>query len=83
MFEAIKGMSEKAVIALDDVTFTPMCETGGAPTQPPPCSSGEYQCSSNSECIPDSFVCDCKPDCSLGEDEKDCGMSNSNLVNQS
>ncbi|XP_059098600.1 MAM and LDL-receptor class A domain-containing protein 1-like [Tigriopus californicus] len=72
VFEAIKGMNDKAIIALDDVTFTPECETGGSPTTPSPCQPEEYQCSSDNECIPLVFVCDCNPDCSMGEDEKNC-----------
>ena len=40
-------------------------------TEPPSCSSDEFQCS-NFQCIPLDWECDGMDDCTDGKDEKGC-----------
>jgi len=37
------------------------------------CSSSQFKCSTNNQCIDVDLVCDEKQDCSEGEDEISCG----------
>ena len=39
----------------------------------PKCSSLQFKCSTNNQCIDTDLVCDEKWDCSQGEDEISCG----------
>ena len=39
----------------------------------PKCSSSQFKCSTNNQCIDVDLVCDEKWDCSEGEDEISCG----------
>ncbi|MPC07725.1 MAM and LDL-receptor class A domain-containing protein 1 [Portunus trituberculatus] len=83
MFEAETGTSEHTYIALDDVSFTPECETGvGPPPVNNTCGSGEVRCGSG-ECIPESYTCDCIADCLDASDEAECSNTCTTLHTRS
>ncbi|XP_074478784.1 MAM and LDL-receptor class A domain-containing protein 1 isoform X2 [Sebastes fasciatus] len=61
------------VLAVDDLSFSPGCETEPETSLPPPpvCPSSLFSCGSG-ECIEESKVCDFTPHCPHGEDEASC-----------
>nr|XP_042908894.1 MAM and LDL-receptor class A domain-containing protein 2 [Parasteatoda tepidariorum] len=75
-FIATRGGDNKTDIAIDEVKFTHGCEEGGeaiVPTGPSiVCKEDEFRCKSGFQCIPESYVCDCAPECEDGSDELDC-----------
>ncbi|CAL4124080.1 unnamed protein product, partial [Meganyctiphanes norvegica] len=80
IFEAETGASKQTYVALDDVSFTPECESGIPP--PPPnstCSEGERQCDSL-DCVPEDYFCDCFKDCLDGSDEKGCDITCTTII---
>ncbi|XP_063596764.1 MAM and LDL-receptor class A domain-containing protein 1-like [Penaeus indicus] len=75
VFEAETGTSQDTYIALDDVSFTPECETGvGPPPTNTTCPTGELPCNVGG-CVPADFFCDCFYDCVDGSDEFGCTQS--------
>ncbi|XP_043921445.1 MAM and LDL-receptor class A domain-containing protein 1 [Protopterus annectens] len=72
-FEAEVGGDNLTDIAVDDITFTPECVTGG-PILPEPrtCDANSIQCTLVHECIPVSWMCDGEEDCVDGTDESLC-----------
>ncbi|XP_040066399.1 MAM and LDL-receptor class A domain-containing protein 2 [Ixodes scapularis] len=70
-------------IAIDDVSFYKGCRPyhGKLPVEPVTprpigpalCPEGQFTCVASRQCIPLSQVCDFKPQCSDGSDEKNCG----------
>ncbi|XP_044280965.1 MAM and LDL-receptor class A domain-containing protein 1 [Varanus komodoensis] len=72
-FEAEVGANAVIEFALDDISFTPECASGGpvAP-QPPTCGSDRFTCVYVKQCVPLSAQCDGVEDCADGTDEKAC-----------
>lgn len=73
---------EEGIIAIDDITLSKECtayeyvmSTVMTTTKAPPCGSDGFRCSSG-KCISNSQLCDFIPDCSGGEDERNCGECN-------
>ncbi|CAN9506358.1 unnamed protein product [Ophioblennius macclurei] len=81
-FEGMVGLSQKADICLDDITFSPGCllvspsELAVSPPPPPAgfCPLGFLPCG-NGKCFSQRQQCDFADDCGDGTDEKDCGTS--------
>nr|XP_008000626.2 MAM and LDL-receptor class A domain-containing protein 1 [Chlorocebus sabaeus] len=75
-FEADLDGNEDIFIALDDISFTPECVTGGpVPAQPSPCEADQFSCVYTLQCVPLSGKCDEHEDCTDGSDEMDCPPS--------
>ncbi|XP_062977317.1 MAM and LDL-receptor class A domain-containing protein 1 [Elgaria multicarinata webbii] len=72
-FEAEVGANEPVEFALDDISFTPECASGGpiAP-QPPTCGSDRFTCMYVKQCVPLSAKCNGVEDCTDGTDEIAC-----------
>ncbi|XP_067342984.1 MAM and LDL-receptor class A domain-containing protein 1 isoform X2 [Channa argus] len=75
-FQAEVGGDMWTDIALDDISYTPECMTGGPVTpQPLTCDVDHFQCVYSFECIPDTWSCDGEPDCADQSDEQHCPTS--------
>uniref|UniRef100_A0A4W3GUH2 MAM and LDL receptor class A domain containing 1 n=1 Tax=Callorhinchus milii TaxID=7868 RepID=A0A4W3GUH2_CALMI len=72
-FEAEVGGDNLTDIAIDDISFSLECVSGG-PIIPPPtnCTTDTFQCLVGPECIPLLWRCDDKEDCADGSDESKC-----------
>ncbi|KAM8881350.1 MAM and LDL-receptor class A domain-containing protein 1 [Synchiropus picturatus] len=72
-FQAEVGGDMWTNIALDDISYTLECISGGPVTpQPPTCRVDHFQCAHRFECLPQAWQCDREPDCADGSDEEDC-----------
>ncbi|XP_042327198.1 MAM and LDL-receptor class A domain-containing protein 1-like isoform X2 [Sceloporus undulatus] len=72
-FEVESGVNEPIEFALDDISFTPECVSGGPIVpQPPTCSSGQFTCIYVKQCVPLSSKCNMMEDCADGSDEMAC-----------
>ncbi|XP_077010524.1 MAM and LDL-receptor class A domain-containing protein 1 isoform X2 [Tamandua tetradactyla] len=75
-FEADVDGAKDIFIALDDISFTPECVSGGpvAP-QPSSCAADQFSCIYTPQCIPLSGKCNGQEDCLDGSDELACPPS--------
>ncbi|XP_060136786.1 MAM and LDL-receptor class A domain-containing protein 1 isoform X4 [Zootoca vivipara] len=72
-FEAEVGAIEPIEFALDDISFTPECASGGPIVpQPQTCGSDRFTCSYIKQCVPLSAKCNGVEDCTDGTDEMAC-----------
>nr|XP_016850155.1 PREDICTED: MAM and LDL-receptor class A domain-containing protein 1 [Anolis carolinensis] len=72
-FEAETGAHSLLEFALDDISLTPECVSGGPITsQPPTCSSDQFTCIYVKQCVPLSSKCNLVEDCADGSDEIAC-----------
>ncbi|CAG5896217.1 unnamed protein product [Menidia menidia] len=72
-FQAEVGGDMWTDIALDDVSYTAECTTGGLyKFTPPTCAVDQFQCLYSFQCIPGSWWCDGEPDCGDLSDEERC-----------
>ncbi|XP_044534861.1 LOW QUALITY PROTEIN: MAM and LDL-receptor class A domain-containing protein 1 [Gracilinanus agilis] len=72
-FEADLGGDDPTFIALDDISFTLECTSGGpATTLPPLCEAHQFPCIYTPQCVPLSRKCNGQEDCKDGTDELDC-----------
>ncbi|XP_062570644.1 MAM and LDL-receptor class A domain-containing protein 1-like, partial [Saccostrea cucullata] len=71
IFEATRGDQDHSDIAIDDVSFTPECETGVPAVNPSHtvCYQGTFYCAPKKQCYPNSWKCDGVADCPDGSDE--------------
>ncbi|CAF0724038.1 unnamed protein product, partial [Brachionus calyciflorus] len=87
IIEGVVGAGTFGDICLDDISFTPGCVLDNnvtfstvAPmttqTTTSKCGMGYFECKSNSQCIPESKVCNFEADCSDKSDEAECGTCN-------
>uniref|UniRef100_A0A8C5HM61 MAM and LDL-receptor class A domain-containing protein 1-like n=1 Tax=Gouania willdenowi TaxID=441366 RepID=A0A8C5HM61_GOUWI len=73
-FQAEVGGDMWTDVALDDVSYTAECFSGGPVTpQPLTCASDQFQCTYSYQCVSQSWQCDGEPDCADRSDEEDCG----------
>ncbi|KFO21632.1 hypothetical protein H920_16984 [Fukomys damarensis] len=74
-FEADLGGDGDVFIALDDISFTPECVSGGPSTvQPSLCGADLFACAYTPQCVPASGKCDGRQDCADGSDEVGCSL---------
>ncbi|XP_026219478.1 MAM and LDL-receptor class A domain-containing protein 1 [Anabas testudineus] len=72
-FQAEVGGDMWTDIALDDISYTAECMSGGPVTpQPLTCGVDHFQCVYSFQCIPRSWLCDGEPDCADRSDEEHC-----------
>ncbi|XP_053429225.1 MAM and LDL-receptor class A domain-containing protein 1 [Nycticebus coucang] len=75
-FEADLSGNEDLFIALDDISFTPECVSGGpVSTQPVLCEADQFSCIYTLQCVPLSGKCNGQEDCRDGSDEMGCFLS--------
>ena len=86
IIEGVRGRSVLGDIGVDDTVFSPGCTMSAVvfpgqftvppsigTTVSPTCGAGNFQCKSDSKCIPVSKLCDFTRDCTDGTDEVNCG----------
>ncbi|XP_038652380.1 MAM and LDL-receptor class A domain-containing protein 1 [Scyliorhinus canicula] len=71
VFGAEVGGDDLTDIAIDDISFSLECVTGGTLPPQDQCEDKEFRCA-DKECIPSLLRCDGVPDCSSKEDEFGC-----------
>ncbi|XP_029005062.1 MAM and LDL-receptor class A domain-containing protein 1 isoform X2 [Betta splendens] len=75
-FQAEVGGDVWTDVALDDVSYSSECVTGGPVTpRPLTCAVDHSQCAYSSQCVPHSWWCDGEPDCTDRSDEERCPTS--------
>jgi len=75
VFEGIVGASYKSDIAIDDIILNPDCLTNSSRVFPTrtPCSTTQFKCIDNHQCLSNTTRCNGINDCKDGSDEAGCG----------